>query len=125
MCNDSHDCPTNAGDVWLKTWIPTILNSRAWNDNGVLFITYDEGDTRLSQTTSCCQEGNGGHVVTLVISPLGKPGYQSPVAYDHYSLLRTIEDAWGLPELGGAACDCAPPMADFFVPPAAAERFDR
>jgi hypothetical protein len=47
---------------------------------------------------------------------------QTPVAYDHYSLLRTIEDAWGLPRLGDAACDCAPPMADFFVPNTAARR---
>ncbi|MEO7909747.1 MAG: alkaline phosphatase family protein, partial [Roseiflexaceae bacterium] len=70
----------------------------------------------------CCQEGNGGQVATLVISPLSKPGYKSPVAYDHYSLLRTIEEAWGLPKLGDAACDCAPPMDDFFVPNTAARR---
>ena len=39
-----------------------------------------------------------------------------------HAWLRTIEDAWGMPELGGAACDCAPPMADFFVPNTAARR---
>jgi len=60
--------------------------------------------------------------LALVISPWSKPGYQSPTGYDHYSLLRTIEDAWGLAELGGAACDCARPMTDFFVPNAAARR---
>lgn len=122
MCDDSHDCPASASDAWLATWIPHILNSQAWKDNGLLFITYDEGDTKRVITTSCCQQGNGGQVATLVISPLSKPGYQSLVAYDHYSLLRTIEDAWGLPELGQAACDCAPPMADFFVPDTAARR---
>ena len=53
---------------------------------------------------------------TLVISPLVQPVFVSPVAYDHYSLLRTIEDAWGLPRLGNAACDCSAPMADFFRP---------
>ena len=122
MCNDSHDCPISTGDAWLKQWVPTILNSQAWKDHGLLFITYDEGDSKKIFSTTCCQEGNGGRVATLVISPLSKPGYQSPTGYDHYSLLRTIEDAWGLPELGGAACDCAPPMADFFVPNATAQR---
>ena len=122
MCNDSHDCPVGAGDTWLQTWVPAILRTPAWKDNGVLFITYDEGDSKKVLRTSCCQEGNGGHIATLVLSPLSKPGYQSPVGYDHYSLLRTIEDAWGMPRLGGAACDCAPPMADFFAPNTAALR---
>jgi phosphatidylinositol-3-phosphatase len=116
MCNDSHDCPPAAGDTWLQTWVPAILGTQAWKDNGVLFITYDEGEHARLNSTGCCQEGNGGHIATLVISPLSKPGYQSPTGYDHYSLLRTIEDTWGLPKLGGAACACAPPMADFFVP---------
>jgi hypothetical protein len=35
-------------------------------------------------------------VPTLVISPAVQRGFQSDVAHDHYSLLRTIEDAWGL-----------------------------
>jgi phospholipase C len=122
MCNDGHDCPTSVGDAWLQTWVPTILNSKAWKDNGVLFITFDEGEGKKGYTEGCCREGNGGHVATLVISPLSRPGYQSPIGYDHYSLLRTIEDAWGLPELNGASCDCAPPLADFFVSPAGAAR---
>ena len=119
MCNDGHDCPSSSGDAWLKTWVPRILDTPAWKDRGVLFITYDEADRRGLLAGGCCQAGNGGHVVTLVISPLVKPGYQSSVPYDHYSLLRTIENAWGMPELGGARCDCAPPMADFFESPAA------
>jgi phosphatidylinositol-3-phosphatase len=122
MCNDSHDCPSAAGDTWLQRWVPAILGTPEWKDNGVLFITFDEGEHALLNSTGCCREGNGGHVATLVISPLSKPGYQSLTGYDHYSLLRTIEDAWGLPELTGAACDCTPAMADFFVPNATARR---
>jgi hypothetical protein len=34
------------------------------------------------------------------------------VPYDHYSLLRTIEDLWGLPRLGYAACPCTHAMTD-------------
>ncbi len=110
LCNDTHDCSINTGDNWLKTWVPKILASSAWKQNGVLFITYDEG----SSTAGCCTYATGGHIVTLVISPLGKAAYRSTVAYDHYSLLHTIESAWGLSALAKAACSCSQPMSDFF-----------
>lgn len=113
MCNDTHDCPISTGDAWLQTWMPKILASPAWQQGGVLFITYDE--SAAADRSGCCQKAAGGQVVTLVISPLGKPAYRSSVPYDHYSLLRTIEDSWGLPALGDAACPCTQPMADFFA----------
>jgi len=117
MCNDMHDCSVSTGDTWLKTWVGKILATPAWQQNGVLFITFDEGKT----DAGCCTLAAGGQIVTLVISPLGKPAFKSSVAYNHYSLLRTIEDAWGLTPLANAGCACSTPMTDFFgdsVPPA-------
>jgi hypothetical protein len=38
------------------------------------------------------------------------------VAYDHYSVLRTIEDNWGLAELGNASCSCTQPTGDLLAP---------
>ena len=113
MCHSTHDCPLGDGDAWLRTWVTKILASSAWQQNGVLFITFDE--SRPSDNRGCCQYADGGRILTLVISPLGRSAYQSPVAYDHYSLLRTVEAAWGLPTLGKAGCACSPPMADFFI----------
>jgi phosphatidylinositol-3-phosphatase len=113
MCNAMHDCPLSAGDAWLKTWVPAILNTPAWKDNGALFITFDEG----TGDAGCCRSAAGGRIATLVISPLlVRPGFRSEVPYTHYSLLHTIEAAWGLPPLGQARCDCATTMADFFTP---------
>ena len=116
MCNDMHDCSVSTGDSWLRSEVPKILASPAWQQNGALFITFDEGSSST---------GGGGHISTLVISPLGKPHFQSSVAYNHYSLLRTIAEAWGLPPLGKAAN--AAPMSDFFGaaggPPPTATRF--
>jgi hypothetical protein len=119
MCNSMHDCSVSTGDNWLKTWVGKILASPAWQQNGVLFITFDEGKTNAG----CCSFAAGGQIVTLVISPLSKPAFKSSVAYDHYSLLRTIEDAWGLAPLANAGCACSTPMIDFFgdtTPPATA-----
>src|SRR5205823_6255529 len=56
----------------------------------------------------------GGRIVTLVISPLARTGFQSSVAETHYSLLRTIEDSWNMPRLGGAACTCTAAMREYF-----------
>ena len=45
----------------------------------------------------------GGSIGAVLLSPLIKPGTVSDVQYNHYSLLRTIEDIFGLPHLGDAA----------------------
>jgi hypothetical protein len=86
LCNDMHDCSIATGDAFLRDFVPTILDSPAWQDGGVLFITWDESEGRAGRN----------HVPTLVISPAVPRGFQSDMAHDHYSLLRTIEDAWGL-----------------------------
>jgi hypothetical protein len=102
QCNDMHSCPISAGDAFLQAFVPRITSSAAFAGS-VLFITFDEGDSNL---------GGGGHIATLVVSPLVKAGFQSSTMHDHYSLLRTIEDAWGLGCLG-QACS-ANDMAEFF-----------
>jgi phosphatidylinositol-3-phosphatase len=86
LCNDMHDCSVATGDAFLRNFVPAILSSPAWQQGGVLFITWDEGEGLFSSN----------QVATLVISRAVPKGFQSDVAHDHYSLLRTIEDAWGL-----------------------------
>ena len=120
MCHDIHDCALKDGDAWLQTWVAKILASPAWQQGGVLFITWDEAPLRDS--SGCCQYAAGGHILTLVLSPLGRAAYRSPVAYDHYSLLRTIEESWKLPPLAKAACACSAPMADVFTPMTTGQR---
>jgi phosphatidylinositol-3-phosphatase len=93
LCNTMHDCSIRTGDSWLASFLPTILASGAWQQGGLVLLTFDEGGTNIR---------GGGQVATIVISPLGKPGFVSNVAHNHYSLLRTIEVAWGLPCLANA-----------------------
>ncbi len=118
LCNDGHDAcggdPVAHSDTWLSQNVPPILASPAFQQGGVLFITWDEGS---SNQTCCGLSEGGGHVATLVISPLAKRGYQSSVPYNHYSLLRTIEDGWRIGELGNTNPAIQPgikPMSDFF-----------
>ena len=109
MCHDMHDCSVAAGDTWLSQVVPLILRSAAFTHGGLLFITFDEGETNAG----CCNDAFGGQVTTLVISPLVKRGYRSTIAETHYSLLRTIEEIWGLPLLGEARNSKA--MTEYFV----------
>ena len=83
--------------------IPAILSSPAWTQQrSLLVITWDEDDN-----------APGNQVATLVIADGVPPGFRSTAAYSHYSLLRTIELAWGLAPL--TANDAgATVMSDFF-----------
>lgn len=101
--NASHNPPGGsqaAADRWLADLVPQILSSDVWKQNGLLFITWDEGTT----DDSCCNNvAFGGHVPLLVVAPQGKGGYHLTAPSDHYTLLRTIEDLWHLDRLGHSA----------------------
>jgi acid phosphatase len=105
VCNDMHDCPVATGDAWLQSLVPQILQSPAFA-NSVLFIVWDEGTTTA---------GGGGHIPLIVASPMTPAGTQVGQAATHYSLLRTIEDAWGLSPLGQSASAAA--LSGFFPQP--------
>jgi hypothetical protein len=108
VCDDMHDCSVSTGDTWLSQNVPTILNSSAFKNGGVLFLVWDEGTTNAG----CCGNASGGHIANLVISPLARAGFKSTTPEDHYSLLATIEDAWGLARLNFAAGAAA--MREYF-----------
>jgi len=103
QCHVMHDCPVATGDTWLRGFLPRILESPAWRQGGVLFITFDEG----------AEHSRRNEVPTLVIAPDVPAGMQSPIAHDHYSLLRTIEEGLGVPCLAESCA--ANTMGEFFV----------
>ena len=67
----------------------------------LVILTWDEGQGNHS----CCglPESAGGRIATILISPQVKIAFQDATPYTHYSLLKTIAEAWGLPYLGHAA----------------------
>jgi phosphatidylinositol-3-phosphatase len=135
QCNDMHGRGTDpsdpcnfsneqqliaAGDAFLSATVSQIMNSHAWNGNSVIFITWDESDFPFGDTSGCCDApagAGGGHVVTLVISHSDHSARTSNVAYNHYSMLATIEDGWKLGCLD-FTCDTVnvPPMSDLVGP---------
>lgn len=111
LCHDMHNktgCVTpyriRNGDDWLAQVVPGILNSQAYADGGVLFITWDEG------------AGNSdGPIGMLVLSPNAKGGgYSNSTHYTHSSTLRTLQEIFGVTPLLGDAAQ-ATDLSDLFT----------
>jgi hypothetical protein len=111
LCDDMHNssgCATadriRNGDDWLAGALPQILASPAYQNNGAIFITWDEGTG----------SGLQGPIGMIVVSPLAKGGgYASTNRYSHATTLRTIQEIFGVrPFLGGAAT--AADLSDLF-----------
>ena len=99
MCNSAHDCGVDVTDKWLGAVVGSILGSPAFDANSLLALTFDEGRT----VEGCCgrpPRAGGGHIATVLISPLVQPGLEDPTPYSHYSLLKTVLRSWGLEDLG-------------------------
>ena len=105
LCHDMHDCDPATGDRFLARLVPPLL--RALGRGGLLVLTWDEG----SSDDGCCRLASGGHIATIVAGPGAKPRARMATPTDHYSVLQTIEDLFGLPRLRGAACKCTPSLA--------------
>jgi hypothetical protein len=121
LCNDGHDTGCANGDpgglpqadAFLKTWVPQITSSPAYKQDGLLLITFDEAAS--SDASACCGEQpglsgsmpggtgpGGGDVGAVMLSPFIKAGTLTQTAYNHYSMLGSIEDLFGLSHLGYA-----------------------
>jgi phosphatidylinositol-3-phosphatase len=124
LCHDGHDSPCVDGepgglksaDEELRRLIPLITSSRAYKSGGLIVVTFDESE---SGAQACCGEPQflgtpnnggltalgrgGGKVGAVLLSPYIKPGTVNPTPYNHFSLLRSIEDLLGVGHLGYAA----------------------
>ena len=132
LCSDGHDSTCADGkspagyagiNAFLQTWVPRITASPAFK-SGLLIVTFDETSTGAD---SCCHEpqspntpnnggptqGNGGgRTGAVLLSPYIKPGIENDTPYNHYSLLRSVEDIFGLSHLAYAAQDGLKPFGD-------------
>ena len=111
LCNDMHDCRIATGDRYLSRLVPPLR--RALGPHGFIALTWDEG----SSDAGCCRYAVGGHIATILVGPDVRAGARSARPADHYSLLRTIDEAFGLPPLRRAGCACSPPLDDLFARP--------
>lgn len=134
-CHNAHDSATQCegtsggpgglleADRFLNEWVPTIVQSPAFKEAGMLVILFDEanfgqGDPQEDYAGCCGQEldgglkhrgadpglngllgAGGGRFGAVVLSPFTQPGIQNDTAYNHYSMLRSIENLFGLDKI--------------------------
>jgi hypothetical protein len=123
--NDPNDVRLKQNaDAFVHGAVTTIMSSRAWTRHSAIFIIADEGDFTgnavnggWDSPAGCCDSPvlpagdpdisaqwpgglyGGALVPAVIIDPSGPRHFVSDTAYNHYSLLRTIEDDWNLGEL--------------------------
>jgi len=123
LCHDGHDSPCADGEpgglvsanLFLQTLVPEILASPAFQQDGLLLVTFDESGGPQSDSSACCGELpgintpldgltglGGGKIGAVMVSHFIKPGTVSTTSYNHYSMLRSFEDIFGLQYLGYA-----------------------
>lgn len=127
LCHDAHDATCVSGEIpgglgaadnYLKTLIPKLMASPAYQQDGLIIITFDESSGfagNQSDSSACCGEAvgpntpmpgitglGGGKTGAVLLSPFIIPGTVSITDYNHFSMLKTLEDIFGLPYLGYA-----------------------
>ncbi|MER7753257.1 alkaline phosphatase family protein [Kitasatospora sp. NPDC097643] len=95
LCNDMHDCSVSTGDTWIKNKLGGYA-TWAQTHNSILVVTFDE-DNRLA----------GNRIPTVFYGAHVAPGSSSATTYNHYNVLRTLEDLAGLTTHAGNAGSAA------------------
>jgi phospholipase C len=90
LCSSMHDCGIPVGDAWLRRIAPPLLKL----PNTAIFVVFDEGGASVR---------GGGHTPGLVLGTAVRSGSRFRPFSGHYEVLRTIEQAWGLPLLGASS----------------------
>ncbi|MFY9824336.1 MAG: alkaline phosphatase family protein [Thermoanaerobaculia bacterium] len=107
LCHDMHGaigCPLGniirQGDEWLRANLRKLIDWAA-KHAGVIFLVWDEGEKTRTMPF-------------LAVGPGVKPGFSGKVAYDHGSLVKSIEEIFNLPVLPAVAKNND--LADLFKP---------
>lgn len=93
-----------SADAFLAQWVPEILGSPAYEKDGLLIVTFGEANA-VDLPSGAPPVEDEPTVGALLLSRFVSPGATDSGPYDPYSLLRTIEDLFGLDHLGLAGDD--------------------
>ncbi|GAC1659270.1 MAG: phosphatidylinositol-3-phosphatase [Candidatus Elarobacter sp.] len=125
-CSGSDEALIRRGDAYAAGLVAAIQASPIWTApkvNTAIVITWDEDGKEFRAFGSpqrCCvvdqRNPGGGRIPTIVVTNHGPRGVADATPYNHYSLLRTIEDALGLGgHLRHAGDAAVKPMAPLFA----------
>jgi phospholipase C len=113
--SDHVNCGGKMGPHWVATLVNAIGASKFW-DSSAVFVMWDEWGGLYDHVPPpyVDYDGLGMRVPLLVISPYAKKKFVSHVQYEHGSVLRFIEDQFGLGRLAASDARANSPAADCF-----------
>ena len=100
--SDHAGCDSDTGPKWVASLVNAIGESPYWKSSAI-FVFWDDpgGWYDHVRRSKLDYDGLGFRVPLLVISPYAKKGFVSHVSYEHGSLLRFVEDRFGLQSARG------------------------
>lgn len=106
---------SNTGPSWVTSVVNAIGQSKYWDSTAIFLMWDDYGGWYDSEPPAYVDyDGLGFRIGLVVISPYAKKGYVSHVHYEHGSILKFIEDIWGLSRLAASDSRATSPAADCF-----------
>jgi len=105
----------NGGPDWVASLVNTVGESKFW-DSTAIFVMWDEWGGLYDHVPppTVDYDGLGMRVGLLVVSPYAKKNYVSHVQYEHGSILRFVEDQFGLGQLAASDTRANDPATDCF-----------
>ncbi|HKU82201.1 MAG TPA: alkaline phosphatase family protein [Candidatus Tumulicola sp.] len=113
--SDHAGCVPDHGPQWVTTLVNAVGNSKYWNSSAI-FIMWDDFGGWYDHVPPPLEDydGLGIRVPLIIVSPYAKQGYVSHVQYEHGSILRFIEDQFGLARLAPTDTRATSPAKDCF-----------
>ncbi len=113
--SDHAGCNSNTGPSWVASLVNAVGKSQYW-DSSAIFIFWDDygGWYDSVPPPYVDYDGLGIRVPLIVISPYAKKNYISRARYEHGSILRFIEERYGLAPLSASDLRAKSPTADCF-----------
>jgi len=87
--HDGHATGVREADAWLQAFLPPLLSDPHFRRRSLLVVTFDEDSGSV-----------GNHIYTVLVGEMVQPGASNGRWYNHYSLLRLIEDNYRVGTLG-------------------------
>ncbi|HEX3670385.1 MAG TPA: alkaline phosphatase family protein [Candidatus Cybelea sp.] len=113
--SDHAGCGSNTGPSWVTSLVNAIGKSKYWNSTAIFVFWDDYGGWYDDIAPKMVDyDGLGLRLPLLIISPYAKKGYVSHVHYEHGSILKFVEDQFGLPRLAASDTRANSPELDAF-----------
>jgi phospholipase C len=113
--SDHPGCNSDQGPSWVASVVNAVGKSKFWKST-VIFIFWDDYGGFFDPFPPKYRDydGLGMRIPLLIVSPYAKKGYVSQVHYEHGSILRFVEDRFGLAQLAATDKRATSPALDCF-----------